>query len=183
MRPTPSSGFTLIEALVVIALAAILVAVGVPSFRSFTANRAVSAHVSDLASALRLARTEAIKRGIPVTVCRTGDANAAQPTCSNGGDWSSGWLVFVDRETRGQVDDGDVVIRVQQGYGNSGGITRAGSAFLTFLPSGIAPGVAGSFLLRPNIPEGDPNYERLSKMMCTNFTGATRLAEGLVCAN
>lgn len=183
MRPISTSGFTLIEALVVIALTAILVAYGVPSFRTFNAGRAVTAHVAELSGTLRLARAEAIKRGAPVTVCQTADPNAAEPQCANGADWSSGWLIFVDRGTQGAFDPGDVLVQAQNAVPNSGGIRRiSGSAFITFLPTGVAQAaVDGRFCVRPPLPTGDADFVRLTRTVVVNSTGSTRLADGTGC--
>ena len=181
MKRKPAAGFTLIEALVVISITAILVAIGVPSFRNFVAGRAVTAQVNELAVTLRLARTEAIKRGTLVTVCRSEDPEGDTPTCSGDGDWSSGWIAFVDRATRGQFDEGDMIIRVQSAFDNSGGITRAGGAVISYWPSGVARAAAGNFMFRPRLDAGDANFETLSRRMCTSMVGATRLAEGGAC--
>ncbi|MGH8670495.1 MAG: pilus assembly FimT family protein, partial [Burkholderiales bacterium] len=61
-------GFTLIELLIVISIAAILVTVGIPSFREFIADQRVRVAASDLAGELSLVRAEAIKRNRPVVI-------------------------------------------------------------------------------------------------------------------
>jgi type IV fimbrial biogenesis protein FimT len=94
-------GFTLIEALVVLTISAILVAVGVPMFNGTIASMRASEGANSLVAALDLARVEALRRGTTVSVCRT---TAADPTACNdaaagsfvAGDWASGWMVFAD---------------------------------------------------------------------------------------
>ena len=177
------TGFTLIEAMVVITLMVILLAIGVPQFRNFAARRAMTAQVAELANTIRLARTEAIKRGFPVSICRSDNPEAAFPSCSNGAagqGWASGWILFVDRGARGVINDGDVVIRVQPPFANSGGIaTPDGSTYtLTFLPNGIAVGAAQRLVFSPNLSTSDPGYSDLQKSMCISFNGSTRLVEG-----
>lgn len=171
-------GFNLLEALIVVSIVSILAVVGIPSFRDMSASRAVRSHVDDLAGAIRLARTEALKRGIPVTLCRTGDANATNPSCAAGSDWSSGWLMFVDRNPRGTVDANDTLIKVQQAYNNSGGIVRTGTAAITFIPTGIAPGADGNFLIRPQLSTSSTRYTTLSRRVCVSNSGTTRLVNG-----
>lgn len=173
-----SRGFTLLEALIAVSIVAILLIIGVPVFRDLVASRSVLAHVSDLAGTIRLARTEAIKRGVPVTMCRTDNPLASNPSCASGTDWSSGWLLFADRGTRGTVDTGDFIIRIQQGYNNSGGIVRSSGAAITFLPTGIAPGSQSNFLIRPKLATDLDSYASLTQRMCMNSTGATRLLHG-----
>lgn len=177
-RRTRAAGFTLLEAMIVVSIISILVVLGVPSFQGLMASRTVQSHVDDLAGSIRLARAEALKRGIPVTVCRTANPNAATPACAAGADWMTGWIVFADRNPRGTVDANDTLIRVQQAYGNSGGIVRTGTAAITFTASGISPGADGNFLLRPKLPTTSSNYVPRSRRVCVSNTGATRLLVG-----
>jgi type IV fimbrial biogenesis protein FimT len=160
-------GFTLVEAMVVMAIIAILMAIAVPTFRDFTASRAVSAQISDFAGSLRLARTEAIKRGRPVVMCRTSDAQAAVPACSSSAaDWKSGWLIM----------QGDTLIRLQGSYANSGGIIASGAiSTITFRATGIAPATSeASFTFKPPLPTGASSYTALTKKICLGITGVTR---------
>jgi type IV fimbrial biogenesis protein FimT len=94
-----SAGFTLIELMVVLMLAAILLGLAAPSFSQFTRNARMSSSANGLLTAIHSARTEAIKRRTPVTVCASANPTANSPTCDEDGDFS-GWIVFVD-------DDGD----------------------------------------------------------------------------
>jgi prepilin-type N-terminal cleavage/methylation domain-containing protein len=93
------TGFTLLEVMIVIALLAVLVGIGAPSFGDFLRNSRITGKANDLLAGLSLARTEAIKRHAPVSVCATDDASAATPTCDAAADFSQ-WIAFVD-------DDGD----------------------------------------------------------------------------
>jgi type IV fimbrial biogenesis protein FimT len=160
------SGFTLIEALVVLSIIAILLAIAMPSFRDFAAARAVNAQISDFAGSLRLARTEAIKRGRPVVMCRTNDPQAAAPSCNSGADWQNGWLIM----------QGDTLIRLQSGYRNSGGIVSgAGLSAIAFTASGIAPASSETtFTFRPPLAIADPSYASLTRRICVSVTGVTR---------
>lgn len=100
------SGFTLVELMFVVVIGAILLSVGVPNFRDFVRNARLSAAANDLITATNLARSEAIKRNRPVSVCsRTSGAD----TC-DGGDFSDGWLVFLDLDGDGAIDGDDEVI-------------------------------------------------------------------------
>jgi len=96
-------GFTLMELLVTLAVAAILMAFAVPSFRDYTANSRVSSSSNLLVTHLNAARGEAVTRGMPVAVCTSAD----QETCSDSTDWSSGWIVFTDNSGEPGVPDGD----------------------------------------------------------------------------
>lgn len=85
------SGFTLIELLITIVVIAVLVALAAPSFTTTILNQRSDGLSEDLASALQLAKTEAVKRGSRVSLCA---ANEGGDDCGN--DWTDGWLVFVD---------------------------------------------------------------------------------------
>ena len=83
----PAFGFTLVELMVTIAVAAILIAVALPSFQRMTANNTITNTYYDLMAALRNARAEAVSRGAPVRV----KATSTQ--------WSDGWSVLTSDDT------------------------------------------------------------------------------------
>jgi type IV fimbrial biogenesis protein FimT len=107
-------GFTLIELMVVIIIAAILLTIAVPSFSTLIKRNNVDSLQSKLSSALATARTEAASRNKVVTICHSDD----ESTCS--GTWSDGWIVFEDNDYSKSVTTGDVLIDV---YRNSGQYT------------------------------------------------------------
>lgn len=80
-------GFTLIELMVTIAVAAVLLTIAVPSFRTFVQSSRLSTQANSIVSALNTARSEAIKRDGTVDVVAD----------SNG--WSNGWTVQLDDGT------------------------------------------------------------------------------------
>jgi type IV fimbrial biogenesis protein FimT len=81
-------GFTLIEALVAIAIMAILLAVAVPSFSSSGLNSELRSAAGGLLASANLARAEAIKRNAVVNLCVSSNGT----TCGTGG-WEQGWIV------------------------------------------------------------------------------------------
>ncbi len=106
-------GFTLVELLVTLAIGAILLAIAIPGYAFLINASRLTAVTNDLVSALHLARSEAIKRGMRVTVCKTSNATAATPACDTTASWQQGWLVFADGGTRGVIDSGDTLLWVQ----------------------------------------------------------------------
>lgn len=107
-----NQGFTLIELMVVIIIAAILLTIAVPSFTSLIKRNNVDSLQSKFASALATARTEAASRNKIISIC--GSVN--EINC-DGGEWKRGWVVFEDQDGDGTVDDGDALIDV---YRNGG---------------------------------------------------------------
>lgn len=100
-KSTGNNGFTLIELLVVIAVIGIL-SLGIPNFSQTIARGRLTTYANDFLTAINIARSEAIKRGVQVTVLRNGAV---------AGQWELGWTIFVDRDgTEGFVDDGDAIL-------------------------------------------------------------------------
>lgn len=90
------AGFTLIELMVVIAIAGIISVIALPTYRDMIKNNCLTSNVNMLVSSIQQARSEAIKRRTDVTI-------SANP------DWSSGWQVTIqeDRDGDGVLDAGE----------------------------------------------------------------------------
>jgi type IV fimbrial biogenesis protein FimT len=128
--------------MVVVAIVAILLSVGVPSFRYLANAYRMSAEVNGLLGDLQYARAEAIREGQAVTACVSTDATS----CTGGGNWAGGWIVFSDRNGNQTVDAGDTVVRRQAAFlgatrdtfNASGGLTA-----ITYNREGFATTAAG----------------------------------------
>ncbi len=137
-----SYGLTLIELLVVMSVLSILLAVGVPSFNQFATNNRLTSYVNSLFSNFSLARSEAIKRSERVVVCKSSNGSA----CTSTGDWSQGWIVFVDIDNNGNRDSGEEIIQVASaiptGYSFSGNINV--NNYVSYDSQGMAKLVSGA---------------------------------------
>ena len=102
-------GFTLMELMIVLAVAGVILAIGAPNFRDFRMNNALTGAANDYLASLQLARTEAVKRQGIVSVCRS--ANPAADAAGCDGDDFSGWIVFDDPDGDCDRSDGERLIR------------------------------------------------------------------------
>lgn len=102
-------GFTLVELIITLAVSGVLLSVAAPNFGDAMRNSAQIIITNDLMGALRLARSEAIKRSTRTAVC----ARAENSTC--GTDWSNGFITFIDNgDTSGVIDANEQILRVAQ---------------------------------------------------------------------
>ena len=95
MNKFMTAGFTIVELMVTLAVAAILIGFAVPAFNDFIVQRTMASRVNDFVLAVSYARSEAIRRAGPVTIqALSGD---------NGNEWGEGYCVVVG--TPGNCDD------------------------------------------------------------------------------
>lgn len=170
-----SLGFTLAETAVTLSVAGVLTATAVPNLSAMQSARQVHDEAALLAGALRLARSEALRRDERVTVCAL-QAGAGEPACDAShlerADWSAGWMVFVDRGQRGLVDEGDLRVQVQALPSNRVALTASWPK-LTFLGTGVQMGLSTRFNL--TAPGADP------LVVCVAKPGRARVAQGTTC--
>jgi type IV fimbrial biogenesis protein FimT len=148
--PRHLRGLTLIELIIGIALASILMVVAVPSYTTILSRLRLTSHSNELSSSLAFARSEALRRGVRVTVCKSASATA----CATSGTWASGWLVFVDNRhlsgnVAGVVDgsggSADEILRAVPAL--TGSTVTASTSFadwVGFRPDGVSVGSSGT---------------------------------------
>ena len=76
----------------------------------FDSNRMIS-NSNDLVAGLNIARSEAIKQQIRVTLCQSADT----ASCTGSGQWEDGWIVFQDPNGNATVDGGERILRLNAG--------------------------------------------------------------------
>ena len=135
------TGFTLTELLVVTAIVAILLGIGVPSYKYITNSYRMSAELNSLVGDLMYARAEAIKEGQPVAICTS--ANGL--TCSGATTWQGGWIVFPDPAGNGAADVPASILHVQQAFAGTDTLSSPNNpvSSVLFNREGFAQGDAG----------------------------------------
>lgn len=120
------SGLTFIELMIVLIIVGALIAVAAPSYSILVQRTKLKAFANSMVASVYLARSEAIKRNVPVRLCASSDGSS----CAGSGGWERGWVV---------MDPNDVVIRHRQSL-TAGMVMyeQASVNTMTFQPSGVA---------------------------------------------
>lgn len=174
-----SRGFTLIELMVVIAIVAVLTTLAVPSFKYMIQSNAMSGAVNTFLADMRYARSEAIRRGGNVVMCRSDAPEATSPVCGTGSGpgsngWVSGWIIFHDLNPNdGARVATDTLLRVQSP--------------ITTLDSIVEEHPVNTFRFtatgRMNLSSatqlqfgGDRFDGEMQRVLCVNLSGRARIA-------
>lgn len=174
-------GFTLIELMITLALSAIILAFAVPSFQDIIRNNRLTAHTNEFVAALQLARSEAIKRGTRITLCKSLDGSNC---ASNSNGYEQGWIVFIDLDNDANVDVGEEIIRVHSNFeDNNMSLTGNSNVadYLSFVADGttrLATGTAnGAFQAGTLTLCKTPK----ARQIIVSSTGRLRLATDATC--
>ena len=139
-----ANGFTLIELMITMAVAVVLMTVGIPAFKSFVKNNRVIAETGKVIIAMQVVRSEAVKRGSGAVICASTD----QATCSTDTNWATGWITFSDLDQDATLDgDGsctteadqlskECILRINNALEDV--TLTSGADNVQFLPSGLA---------------------------------------------
>jgi type IV fimbrial biogenesis protein FimT len=140
-------GFTLLEALVVLALLAVLMSLAAPSLQGLRHKHQMQSQAEQLQSSLMLARTEALRRQQRVTLCVRESAAAAGQDCATAGTWAQGWVLFVDGNNNARREATETVLQVQAAL--PGWMTLQGNAtvdqYISYGPQGRSQSTTGAF--------------------------------------
>lgn len=163
-------GFTLLELLIVVAVAAVLVTVAVPAMARLVEASRTTATVNDLVGALQLARTRAIFDAHTVSVCKSADGLQC------GGNetlWEDGWIVFVnrDRDTPAHVDGGEPILLRHRKVSATDEV-RGNRAYFSFRP-------VNTRSTNGTLTVCDLRGPEKGRAIVVSYTGRTRLRRGL----
>jgi len=178
MHVNKSRGFTLVELLVVLGIVAVLTTMAVPSFQRMLQTNAIAGGVNSFLGDLRYARSESIRRGGGVLMCRSDSPEASSPSCSTSAGstgWASGWIVFHDLNNSGSWDSGDPILRVQAAVSGIDNITEGGSGSTKFVFT--ATGRLANLASATTLTFGGTTFPLASKrVVCVSLGGQARIA-------
>lgn len=166
-------GMTLVELLTTLAVFSILLGIAVSGYGFLVNGTRLASMTNQLNGALSYARSEAIKRGVRVSLCKSASADTSSPACDTGSGWQHGWLVFVDRGVIGTFDGADHLLTMQTQKPDDISVTTTNfSTYASYLPSGVSQGPTHLGTGRFHIYLGD-------KLRCLiiNKTGRVRLGK------
>jgi type IV fimbrial biogenesis protein FimT len=170
------SGLSLIELMIVLLIVAISLSVGTPLMQSLRHKNVLSVESSRFLGAVNLARSESVKRNLPVSICPSKMAATGEPVC--GGIYSGGWIVFANPNRDKIVNaETDEVLQVFEALHPLYTITnRAGTTAAFHLINYLPDGTSHSNRTLLFCPPGGVEVEPLSLVI--NIVGRARLARG-----
>lgn len=129
-------GFTLVELMITLFIAAIVLVYAVPSFNTFLLDNRLTTQTNNIVGALSITRSEAILKNMTATLCASSD----QATC-NTTNWEAGWIIFNDQNANRVVDGSDTIAKSYSGtpstitirtigFDNAGYIQYKGTGFI-----------------------------------------------------
>lgn len=184
-----SRGFTLIEALVVVSVLAVVTALAAPNLRTFFVRNKIASLSNEFSAALVQTRALAVSKNTCASICasKTVSGTSATATCSNsaGDDFQTGWMIFENPTctatltTPAADTDVEVLRAGDSGSGYSIKPSAAALSIVMFDPRGFAVlGAAGSFSVEPP-SASDAAYKRT---ICIDAAGRPTIRKTLASA-
>lgn len=163
------NGFSLLELMVTLAVASIVLSVGVPSFRAVIMDNRLASQANQFVTSVNMARSAAVRYQRNATVCASANYDAAVPTCAATTDWSNGWIVWVDKD-RDAATDANEIISVYGPLHTSSTFTSTGLGAFTYNARGF--GVAGG----DDLTMCDDRTGETGRMIRVNNVGRTNVS-------
>lgn len=139
------SAFTLLELIIGLIILSIVSMLAVPSFQAMIQNNQVLTTTNDLVNSLNMIRSEAIKRGVSVSLCAASDSTLS--AC--GTNWKNGWLIFSNPNEDGVFanDANEILVKVKQITEPNVSISTTPTAgIVTYQPSGFPISTSSHFV-------------------------------------
>jgi type IV fimbrial biogenesis protein FimT len=154
------TGFTAVELMITLSIAAIMLAAGIPSFQVFASHQQMKAAVAALQNDLMMGRSEAVHLNTRVVICPGNPADG----CKGGNEWENGWIVFADDNADRQRQKNENIVRRGHDLKRMRIRSSAGRTDVRFFPDGSAPGSNTSITF---CGTGGPGYAR--KLVISNL--------------
>lgn len=181
-RMKKGDGVTLVELLIVVALTGVLASIAIPSYRNMVVSSRISNMAGTLHSTMLFARAEALKRGVPVVLCPSDNADETGAKCSaavGAVGWASGWLLFADKNSNNIFDADESLIRVQGSLIKS---PSDGSIMPNNASSFVVFGATGQVQTAVNfVVKGPSDTESMDKAICIGIGGRAKVGKAPDC--
>lgn len=178
MKKNQQLGFTLIELMVTVSIAAVLMMMAIPSLGTYRRNAELTSVTNTLVASINTARGEALKRGL----------SAMLVPINNGSDWTTGWVVFVDTDSSRNYDVAkDTLVFTQPATESYIAISATGTAGaasqIVFDSSGYPKSAAGAsgnftFVVQRNDGSAAADFSEKRYIFIAR-TGRTRVCKPL----
>ena len=165
------AGFTLIELLITLVIVAIVLGIGLPSFTEIIRTNQTVTQTNKFTRGINFARSEAVRRGVDVVVCKSSSGAG----CTAASSWQEGWIVFADNNGDSTVNGADEILQIADGLDKNYTLDGGGAfaSNVAFEPSGaLRTGVAASTFTICR-PDGD---ETLSRDISVGVTGRVSIS-------
>ena len=127
--------FSLPELLIVMAVAAIMLTIGIPAIKDYGLEKRLRGTLSQLLADLNFARHKAVESRSPAVVC----PRSPGETCAEDGLWHHGWMTFLDQNGDHQRQDDEPILRASGGDLRVNIRSAASRPQVRFSPAGTAP--------------------------------------------
>ena len=162
---TAQKGFTLIELITAMAVAAILVGSAGPNFFDFIGSSRSATEYRSLLKGLQLARSEAINRGLTVTV-----------SAKNASNWHEGFLIWADQDGNNAFDAGEEILDASE-FGSEATLLESNNtADFRFTSEGFLDAVVGSQFVLSYRTDSKCEWDRDIRVVYTGMVSATERA-------
>ncbi len=160
-------GFTLLELMSTMSIAAVLTTTAIPSFNGLVQRNRISTEINTLISHMQYARSEAVKRGNRVVICRSADGLS----CARTEGWHKGWISFADINTNRERDSDENLLRIEAGKRNGVTISSGRIRRVIFWPTGQTRSGNATYTFC------DPDYPQWAKAVIMSRTGRFRISK------